>query len=316
MECQVHMFEPERFVPPEDEMQQALAALDIDRLMALIWDEIVQRGFQSLPMFTYLYQQLERIKFYEVMNTIWQNAVNDLEAVRRECGAAFREDYSWLSESTFRNGEYGDASGATVYRVVVPLRVAVQMFENASAAHFFEKGTVQFVLDDYQDPDKPCVVRVRVLDDPWGGVQCNFVEFGLSRTEDKAAAAANGVDLLEVRAVELALDYTKQDSRFMLCKPRDIPGAKNFLWRWARVLESTKSAQMQAEERYLWPGEDQRPWRFKNLQTMPVVLWLSRKQHQAGRGQAGRDGYSATWPGNRRYGAGKRPFRCDWTREA
>ena len=270
---EVHMFRPQPFVPPEDDMQQALAALPVDQFIALIWDELERRGFQSYPLFRYLYHKLQRIQFYEMMNAIWAKAWNDLEAVRTECHAAFREDHSWLPDSTFYNGEdhswlpdstFYNGSGATVYRVLVPLRLAVQMFKNADQAHFFEKGTARCLVDDYHRPDKPRVVRVRVVVDPWTGqLQCRFQGW---------------TGELEVRAVELGLDYTKQDTRFMLCRPPSKPIGDKFLQRWARVLESTKLAQMQAEDAHLWPRQDQRPWPIENLNTMPVALWVSGKQ--------------------------------------
>ena len=304
-EFDVHMFQPQPLVPPEDDMQQALAALPVDQLIALIWDEMERRGLRSYPLFRYLYHKLQRIEFYEMMNAIWAKAWNELEAVRTECHTAFREEHSWLPDSTFYNGEdhswlpdstFYNGSGATVYRVLVPLRLAVQVFKNADQAHFYEKGTARCLVDDYHGPDKPRVVRVQVVVDPWTGVQCRFVEFGLSRTEDKAAAAATGVGLLEVRAVELGLDYTKQDTRFMLRRPASQDIGRQFLQGWAKVLESTKLAQMQAEDAHLWPREDQRPWMIKDLNTMPVALWVSRKQQDhsyCGRARDGGDGYEA-----------------------
>ena len=268
----------EPFGLAEDDMQQALAALHVNQFIAAFWAEVERRDLQSLPLFKYLYHKLQRIQFYEMMNTIWAKAWDDLEALRKDCGSAFWEDHNSLPLSIFWNGEVGDGTGATMYRVLVPLQLAVQMFQKADAAHFYEKGTARFSVGDYCGPGNPRMVRVQVLVDPWIGVQCRFVEFGLSRTKDEAAGAATGVRLLEVTAVELGLDYTKQDTRFMLRRPASRDIGRQFLQGWAKVLESTKLAQMQVEDAHAWPRRAARPWDFKNLMTMPVLLWVVAKQ--------------------------------------
>ena len=81
--------------------------------------------------------------------------------------------------------------------------------------------------------------------------------------------------LLDVRAVELGLDYTKYSERVMLQAPRcSVDEAQTMLELWTKVLRSTKQAQMQNENTADWPSLDRRPWQFKGLQSMPVVLWV------------------------------------------
>ena len=155
--------------------------------------------------------------------------------------------------------------------MLVPLQLAVQVFQKADAAHFYEKGTARFSVGDYCGPGNPRMVRVQVSAvSPWIGVQCRFVELGLSCTRD---GAATGVRLLEVTAVELGLDYTKQDTRFMLRRPASREVGRQFLRGWAKVLESTKLAQMQVEDAHAWPREAARPWKLTDLMSMPVLLW-------------------------------------------
>ena len=153
-----------------------------------------------------------------------------------------------------------------MYRVLVPLRLAVQMFQQADAAHFYEKGTARFSVMDYCGPGNPRMVRVQVSAvNPWIGVQWRFVELGMSCPGDEG--------VLEVTAVELGLDYTKQDTRFMLRRPASQKVGQEFLLGWAKVLESTKLAQMQVEDAHAWPRRAARPWEFTNLMSMPVLLW-------------------------------------------
>ena len=81
-----------------------------------------------------------------------------------------------------------------------------------------------------------------------------------------------------MKAVELGLNYTKADSRFELCQPDSWNVAKDFLAGWAKVLLSTKHAQMQNEKTDDWPCEAIRPWPINKVWDMPVVFWLVQKK--------------------------------------
>ena len=57
-------------------------------------------------------------------------------------------------------------------------------------------------------------------------MQWKFVELGLKRARGEVRT---GVRLLEVTAVEMALDYTKEYGWFELCSPESEEVAKEFL---------------------------------------------------------------------------------------
>ena len=86
----------------------------------------------------------------------------------------------------------------------------------------------------------------------------------------------NNKAVLEVKAVELALDYTKEGPRLELERLESCTeeAAREMLDTWARVLVSTKQAQMQNEKTENWPSRPMRPWRIRRLWEMPVVFWI------------------------------------------
>ena len=86
----------------------------------------------------------------------------------------------------------------------------------------------------------------------------------------------NNKAVMEVKAVELALDYTKEGTRLELDRLESCTedAARKMLDTWARILESTKQAQMQTEKTENWPSGRMRPWRIRSLWQMPVVFWI------------------------------------------
>ena len=88
-----------------------------------------------------------------------------------------------------------------------------------------------------------------------------------------------GEAVLEVQAVELALDYTKHRERVELqptgCSHK---AARDMLKMWSKVLISTKRAQMQNEKTGDWPSVAMRPWKITSVWEMPVVLWILENQ--------------------------------------
>ena len=255
--------------PGEDDLQQAIAALHVDHLLGLFATEVERRGLQNLPLANYLYYKLQSIQLYEMIDAIWAKAWYDLDVLRSNYRSCFTEDNVPLWNSNFWHGEVGDGTGATMYRVLVPLKLAVQVFQKADAKHFYENGTARFSVVDYRGPGNPRMVRMQVDGskwvNPWIGVQWRFVELGMSCPGDEG--------VLEVTAVELGLDYTKQDTRFMLQRPATQQVGQEFLRGWAKVLESTKLTQMQVEDAHAWPGEAARPWNVTDLARMPVLVW-------------------------------------------
>ena len=88
-----------------------------------------------------------------------------------------------------------------------------------------------------------------------------------------------GQAVLEVQAVELALDYTKHRERVELQPTgRSHKAARDMLKMWSKVLISTKRAQMQNEKTGDWPSVAMRPWKIISFWEMPVVLWILENQ--------------------------------------
>ena len=152
-----------------------------------------------------------------------------------------------------------------MYRVLVPLNLAVQVFQKADPKQSFDNGTARFPVDQYRGPANPRMVRMNAWKgvSPWSSVQWTFVPLGMSCPGDKR--------VLEVTAVQLGLDYTAWDIRYRLEKPPTQEVGQEFLGKWAKVLESTKLAQMQVEDARAWPAS--RPWIINKLGQMPVLLW-------------------------------------------
>ena len=246
----------------EHEVQQALSGLHVDTLIAVYLYEVERRGLQNCELCRYLYDKLRWIQHYDVMCAIWQESQRDLQELRLRCGSAFWEDTSSLPATVFQAGEYPAGSDATMYRVLVPLQLAVQVFQKADRQHFAEYGTALFSMSQYRGSEEGGrVVRVQVRGPgTWIGVRWDWI-------------TVHG-RVLEVKAVELGLNYTKEDCRFELRQPASPGVAEEFLAGLAKVLQSTKHAQMQNENTYDWPRPNQRPWPIKRVWDMPVVFWL------------------------------------------
>ena len=249
----------------EHEVQQALSGLHVDTLIAFYLYEVERRCLQNGELCRYVYDKLKWVQNYDVMCAIWQESQRDLDELRLHCRSAFWEDKSSLPARVLQAGEYPSGSDATMYRVLVPLQLAVQVFQKADRQHFAEYGTALFSMSQYRGSEEGRrVVRAQVRGPgTWIGVRWDWI-------------TVHG-RVLEVKAVELGLNYTKEDSRFELRPPDSAFVARDFLARWAKVLLSTKHAQMQNENTDDWPCEAIRPWPINRVWDMPVVFWLVQK---------------------------------------
>ena len=246
----------------EHEVQQALSRLHVDKLIAFYLYEVERRCLQNGELCRYVYDKLKWVQSYDVMCAIWQESQRDLDELRLHCRSAFWEDTSSLTDTVLQAGGYPARSDAAMHRVLVPLRLAVQVFRKASVEHFHEYGTALYSIPENRASQDMPMVRVRVTRlDTWITVHWDWF---CSRA-------------LEVKAVELGLNYTKEDSRFELRPPDSAFVARDFLARWAKVLLSTKHAQMQNENTDDWPCEAIRPWPINRVWDMPVVFWLVQK---------------------------------------
>ena len=245
----------------EHEVQQALSGLHVDTLIAFYLYEVERRCLQNCKLCMYVYDKLKWVQYYDVLCAIWQESQRDLDELRLHCRSAFWEDKSSLPARVLQAGEYPAGSDAAMYRVLVPLQLAYQVFRKADVKHFEEYGTALFSMSQYRGREDMPMVRVQVR------------RLGTWITVHWDRTTVQG-GVLEVKAVELGLNYTKADSRFELCQPDSWNVAKDFLAGWAKVLLSTKHAQMQNENTDDWPCEAIRPWPINRVWDMPVVFWL------------------------------------------
>ena len=90
---------------------------------------------------------------------------------------------------------------------------------------------------------------------------------------------------IEIKAIELALNYMEDMTRFQLYQPkvhraedaRREEIAKDLLYMWVECILAAKRAQMNIELRSAWPNEEHTPWKINHLSDMPVVVWLRRQ---------------------------------------
>ena len=249
-----------------DYLQQAIAELHIDEFLDIIKNEIRRRQMGRWALTAYLMHKIESIKLYERIEALWAKAYYDLHVLRDKYSNCFSEDNvsPWYSND-FGDGEVGDGRGSTMYRVLVPLSFALQLFQHADIKHFMDKGTARLPVDQYSRLADPRMVRMNLWKDWWTGS---------AGWELMSCGPYCG---LEVTAVQLGLDYTNWDIRYKFRKPPNEEVGQKVLRKWAEVLESAKLAQMQVEDKYCWPPKCLRPWEIKELKNMPVLLWVQEE---------------------------------------
>jgi hypothetical protein len=90
---------------------------------------------------------------------------------------------------------------------------------------------------------------------------------------------------IEIKAVELALNYMEDMTRFQLNQPR-VHGATDahrqeiatkLLYKWIDCINAVKLAQMNVERTTAWPQQEHTPWEIRQHSDMPVVVWLRRQ---------------------------------------
>ena len=203
-------------------------------------------------------EKMTALKRVDVMIAIRKEAEQDLVNLRRLCGKAIWEDNTELNYM-WHFGYEGNV-GARTYRVLVPLRLAVHVFEKADVDHFLEYGTVRCRMAELPQVSSLRAATTTAWRKEWN----DWKKMGIVE-EDRV--------VLEVKAVELALDYTKHMTRFQLHRPNltRVPRqqwfrrAKEMLKMWTKVMKSSKRAQMQTEEPRDWPPGEMRPWPFDSF---------------------------------------------------
>ena len=158
------------------------------------------------------------------------------------------------------------------YRVTLPLWYFEDIFRQADLEYFGQYGGVR--------------VHYMKLRDPWQGL------YILRRTSDgrdelrplRWDMIGRG-PFVEVRTIEMALDYTSNMCRYQILQPnmhgmpaeRRPAKVQEMLNEWVDVVRAVKEAQMQCTARPEWPADCMLPWWPTCLEWMPVVCWL-RKQ--------------------------------------
>ena len=143
------------------------------------------------------------------------------------------------------------------------MRYFLEFVNKADIPHFGEAGGVRAHWEDLPDEPVYSVKLPRLVALEWSLI---------------------GGPYVEVKAIELALDFRKDMRRWQLLQPHvgknvDEQSRAEVLTgclrQWVSVMISAKTAQMQSENRNDWPSEV--PWAISELHDMPVVLWLKRQ---------------------------------------
>ena len=254
---------------PDDSVRKLLSVLELDTFIAYVCEEVERRCIEDSKLFSqYVEKKMTWLKRCHVLRAIRMEAERDLAALREVCGSAimFMDDAVWRYNMEQLKCGYQGKPGVRKYRVLVTLRLAVQLFEGASVEHFRQFGTVRCRMAELPQVSSLCARSTTAWKREWP----EWRQMGIVE-EDKA--------VLEVQAVELALDYTKHRERVELqptgCSHK---AARDMLKMWSKVLISTKRAQMQNEKTGDWPSVAMRPLKITRFGEMPVVLWILENQ--------------------------------------
>ena len=254
---------------PDDSVRKLLSVLELDTFIAYVYEEVERRCIEDSKLFSqYVEKKMTWLKRCHVLRAIRMEAERDLAALREVCGSAimFMDDAVWRYNMEQLKCGYQGKPGVRKYRVLVTLRLAVQLFEGASVEHFRQFGTVRCRMAELPQVSSLCARSTTAWKREWP----EWRQLGIVG-EDQA--------VLEVQTVELALDYTKHRDRVVFQPPGcSEKAAKAMLKMWAKVLISTKRARMQNEKTGDWPSVAMRPWKIISVWEMPVVLWILENQ--------------------------------------
>ena len=180
--------------------------------------------------------------------------------------------FTRITERLREEAGTNNSTNSRTYRVPLPLWYFEDIFRQADLEYFGRYGGVR--------------VHYMKLRDPWQGL------YILRRTSDgrdelrplRWDMIGRG-PFVEVRTIEMALDYTSNMCRYQILQPnmhgmpaeRRPAKVQEMLNEWVDVVRAVKHAQMQCTARPEWPADCMLPWWPTCLEWMPVVCWL-RKQ--------------------------------------
>ena len=255
----------------DDGVLESLSLLDLDTFIAYVSEEVQRRCIEECKLFSkYVEHRMTWLKHCDVLRAIQMEAERDFEELIAVCGSAIK--FTNCAVTSYDDWEelkcgYQGKPGVRKYRVLVTLRLAVQLFELANVDHFLEHGTVRYRMRELPQVSSLCEGSTTAWERKWA----EWMQMGL---------VEEGQAVLEVQAVELALDYTKCTTQVVFQRPDCSRGtAKAMLAMWSKALISTKRAQMQLESTDDWPPVAMRPWKFDTFWLMPVVLWIRENKH-------------------------------------
>ena len=174
-------------------------------------------------------------------------------------------------DTRWQNGANKSTNSKT-YRVTLSLWYFVDIFTQADLDYFGRHGGVRVHYKKLRKPWQKLFILRRTRD---GKDELRPLEWSM----------IGGGPYVEVRTIELALDYTSNMTRYQILQPKlhgipadERPGVlRKMLDEWVAVVTAVKKAQMQCTWSREWPPEDMLPWWPTTLQWMPVVCWV-RKQ--------------------------------------
>ena len=174
-------------------------------------------------------------------------------------------DKRWLNASNSGNR-------SKTYRCLLPLWYFLDVFNFADLEYFELHGGVRAHFMNLSKPWQELYI-LRVNED--GKQELRVLDW----------KAIGGGPFVEVRTIELALDYTSNMIRYQVLQPKFHGIApekraevlKEVLKEWMDLMLAVKSAQMQCTSSRVWPADSMGPWKAESLMWMPVVCWLRRQ---------------------------------------
>ena len=260
----------------EDRLQSAREVLVDLQDQVRQWEAYRTKDAEVGGYLTFLRESEKRMK-----QVLWEEAIN-VKVVRmlrtlltfHNSTKAFDVVFTPASDNKRWATAASSTTGSKTYRVLMPLEYFIDLFTKADLSYFEHHGGVRvhwhqlrnpyqklFMLRNTRDgSDEPCVLE-------WGRV--------------------GGGSYVEVRTVELALDFTQNMTRYQVLQPKfhgidpkERPAVlKEMLEGWVDLVTTVKKAQMEFTPTREWPAERMLPWWPTELSMMPVVCWVRKQEN-------------------------------------
>ena len=241
------------------------------------WEEYRVMDAEVDEYLTFLRESEARMNQVVYVETLNVEAVRMLRTLRTFHNSTKAFDVVFTPESDDKRWKKGanSSTGSKTYRVVMPLEYFIDLFTQADLNYFEWHGGVR--------------VHWQKLRKPWQKL------FMLRKTRDGSDEPCvlewhriGGGPYVEVRTIELALDYTSNMTRYQVLQPKlhgidpqERPKVlKRMLDGWVELVTTVKQAQMQCSSRREWPADRMLPWWPYKLPLMPVVCWVRKQENR------------------------------------